>query len=122
MTFPHLELIPAAPPLADERSPSYDQRLESLLQAQQELMNLIVGGFGVRNILDCLVPVIEEIFAPAACGIALLKRQDGRFTHRAATRLPAELADQRRCTRSPVQSRGCRRAQRRARDRHRFRQ
>ena len=91
MTFPHLELIPAAPPLADERSPSYDQRLESLLQAQQELMNLIVGGFGVRNILDCLVPVIEEIFAPAACGIALLKRQDGRFTHRAATRLPAEL-------------------------------
>ncbi len=92
MTHPHLELIPAAPPLSSEQaSTPYDERLESLLQAQQELMNLIVGGFGVRNILDCLIPVLEEIFAPAACGIALLKRQDGRFQHLAAARLPAEL-------------------------------
>ena len=74
----------SAPLLADDPRPSYDVRLEDLLQGQQEVMNLVLGGAELQDVLHCLVLISEQVFAPAKCSISLVERDSGRVKHQAA--------------------------------------
>ena len=85
--FPESE----SPRLADNLVPPHDERLEDLLQGQQEVMSLVLGGGNLQTVLERLVLVIEHAFAPARCSIALIERETGCLKHYAAPNLPSDL-------------------------------
>jgi diguanylate cyclase (GGDEF)-like protein len=80
-----------SPRLADDLVPPHDDRLEDLLQGQQDVMNLVLGGADLQAVLDRLVLVIEHAFAPARCSLSLVERETGCLKHHAAPNLPADL-------------------------------
>jgi diguanylate cyclase (GGDEF)-like protein len=82
----------SAPRLADDARNSYDVRLEDLLQGQQEVMNLVLGGAHLEDVLHRLVLISEQVFAPARCGISLVERESGQVKHQAAAGGVARLA------------------------------
>jgi diguanylate cyclase (GGDEF)-like protein len=69
----------------------HDQRLEDLLQGQQEVMSLVLGHASLDEVLHRLVLVIERAFLPALCSIALVERESGRLKHQAAPNLSPQL-------------------------------
>jgi diguanylate cyclase (GGDEF)-like protein len=69
----------------------HDQRLEDLLQGQQEVMSLVIAHAGLDEVLHQLVLVIERAFLPALCSISLVERESGRLKHQAAPNLPPRL-------------------------------
>ena len=50
----------SAPRLADDLVPPHDERLEDLLQGQQDVMNLVLGGADLSGRAGRLVLVIEQ--------------------------------------------------------------
>jgi GAF domain-containing protein len=80
-----------SPHLAADLVPPHDDRLEDLLQGQQEVMNLVLGGGDLQAVLERLVLVIEHAFAPALCSILLVERETGCLKQYAAPNLPSDL-------------------------------
>ncbi|MFL4982682.1 MAG: EAL domain-containing protein [Xanthobacteraceae bacterium] len=80
-----------APRLAADIVPPHDVRFEDLLQGQQEVMNLVLGGASLDEILDRIVCVVETAFAPANVAISLFQRGGDSLKHQAASSLRAEL-------------------------------
>jgi len=79
-----------SPRLAGDFIPSHDERMEDLLQGQQEVMSLVLAGATLEQVLSRIVAVVERAFAPAQCVVSLVQ-QDGSVCFRAATQLPPEL-------------------------------
>src|SRR5262252_5034502 len=80
-----------SPRLAGDFIPSYDERMEDLLQGQQEVLSLVLAGGTLEQILGHIVAVVECAFAPAQCVVSLVRRDEGAVCCRAATQLPPEL-------------------------------
>jgi diguanylate cyclase (GGDEF)-like protein len=85
--FPESE----APRLVGDPVPPHDERLEDILQGQQEVMSLVLGGANLQAVLGRLVLVIEHAFAPALCSISLVERDTGSLKYHAAPNLPSDL-------------------------------
>jgi diguanylate cyclase (GGDEF)-like protein len=81
----------SAPSIASDARRSHEDRLEDLLQGQQGVMNLVLGGAALQDVLEDLVLISEQVFAPARCGISLFERDSGCVKFRAAGRLAVEL-------------------------------
>src|SRR5829696_4043989 len=82
-----------APRLADGPVPTYDDRLQDLMQGQQEVMNRVFGSGSLQDVLGEIVLVCERVFAPAQCVLSLFYRGGISVTHQAASPLPSRLLD-----------------------------
>jgi diguanylate cyclase (GGDEF)-like protein len=80
-----------APRLTGDLIPSHDERLEDLLQGQQEVMSLVFGGSGLQDVLRRIISVTEGTFAPALCVISLVERGGNVVKYQVAPNLPSEL-------------------------------
>src|SRR5437763_1614316 len=52
----------------------YDVRLEDLLQGQQGILDLVLGGASLPDVIARVVSVVEAAFAPASAVISLFQR------------------------------------------------
>jgi diguanylate cyclase (GGDEF)-like protein len=80
-----------APRLAGDLVPFHNERMDSLLRAQQEVMTLILSGAGLNDILKHIVLVVEDVLSPALCLISLVNRDGGEIRHRVGPNLPMEF-------------------------------
>src|SRR5712691_9965340 len=79
------------PRLAADIIPPHDDRLEDLLQGQQELMSLVLAGAPLQDVLSCVVAVVERAFAPARCVVSLVRRGESAIRHQAAASVSPDL-------------------------------
>jgi PAS domain-containing protein len=82
-----------APRLAEAPVPTYDDRLQDLMQGQQEVMNRVFGSGSLQDVLGEIVLVCERVFAPAQCVLSLFYRGGISLTHQAASPLPSRLLE-----------------------------
>src|SRR5690349_20335088 len=80
-----------APELAGDGMPPHDARLEELLHGQQHVMNLVLKGGSLQEVLDRAVSVIETAFAPAIAAVSLFQRDGRALKRQAAPSLRVEL-------------------------------
>jgi GAF domain-containing protein len=71
--------------------PRVDSLFENLLKAQQEVLEFVLGGAGLDDVLVRLGTVLDRVMAPARCGISVYDKTAGRLTHHAAPHLWPEL-------------------------------
>src|SRR5689334_22675040 len=80
-----------APALVADVVQPYDVRLEDLLQGQQDVLDLVLGGASLQDVIVRIVSVIEAAFAPARAVISLFQRGGRAVRYQAAPNLPVEL-------------------------------
>jgi diguanylate cyclase (GGDEF)-like protein len=81
----------SAPPLAADLTSPPDVRLEDLLQGQQEILSLVLGGASLQDVITRMVSIVETAFMPAVCAISLFQRGDMAVKYQAAPNLSADL-------------------------------
>jgi diguanylate cyclase (GGDEF)-like protein len=80
-----------APALAADVAQPYDVRLEDLLQGQQGILDLVLSGASLEEVVTRVVAVVEAAFAPATAAISLFQRGGRAIKLQAGPNLPAEL-------------------------------
>src|SRR5262249_55880163 len=80
-----------APRLAADVAQPYDVRLEDLLQGQQGILDLVLSGASLQEVVTRVVAVVEAAFAPATAVVSLFQRGGRVVKCQAASNLPAEI-------------------------------
>ncbi len=70
-----------------------ERRVESLVNAQRQLMEMVAVGVPVKDVLERLTEVVEERSEGAICSILLLSPDRATLHHAAAPSLPAAYTD-----------------------------
>src|SRR5262245_45623557 len=78
-------------PLAADLTSPPDVRLEDLLQGQQEILSLVLGGASLQDVVTRMVSIVENAFRPARCAISLFQRGDPAVKCQASPNLSADL-------------------------------
>jgi GAF domain-containing protein len=76
---------------ADAHDPRIESLFENLIKAQQEMLEPVLGGAGLGDVLARAALVLDRVLAPARCSISLFEGPARRLRDHAAPHLGPEL-------------------------------